>query len=163
MNILETLMYAVPTAIVVLGTIYGFIQIHKINHDDDITKVDEQLEVVKNIIDSLVLEENQLQVDKWKALSKNGKLTDEQAKQAFEQVYNDASTIISGNSILNGVLDIFTDQDGLKILIEESVNKNKTSFAKLETIQANDIISTTTDTSSPDTVIENLDSDDELY
>lgn len=163
MNILETLMYAVPTAIVVLWIIYGVIQIRKISHDDDITKVDEQLEVVKNIIDSLVLEENQLQVDKWKALSKNGKLTDEQAKQAFDQVYNDASAIIASNRVLNGVLDIFADQDGLKILIEESVNKNKTSFAKLETIQANDIISTTTDTSSPDTVIENLDSDDELY
>ena len=163
MNILETLMCAAPIAIVVLWIIYGVIQIRKISHDDDITKVDEQLEVVKNIIDSLVLEENQLQVDKWKALSKNGKLTDEQAKQAFDQVYNDASAIIASNRVLNGVLDIFADQDGLKILIEESVNKNKTSFAKLETIQANDIISTTTDTSSPDTVIENLDSDDELY
>lgn len=126
---------------IVCWCVYGFVQIRKISATDDMAAKNAQLDMIKSVIDSLVIEENQIQVDEWKALSGNGKLTDEQAKEAFKYVYDEASYIISGNSFLNGVLDIFTDRDGLRTLIEESVNKNKTKFTKLETIQANDIVS----------------------
>lgn len=124
---------------IVCWCVYGFVQIRKIAAADDITAKNTQLDMIKSIIDSLVIEENQIHVDKWKALSKDGKLTDEQAKAAFDYVYDEASDIISGSNMLEGVLDLFVNQDGLKTLIEESVNKNKNVFGKLETIQATDI------------------------
>ena len=129
---------------------------------DELAKKNEQLDMVKSIIDSLVIEENQLQVDKWKCLSRDGKLTEEQAKQAFTHVYNEAKDIIEGSSSLKDFMNIFADKDGLKTLIEESVNRNKNTFLTVtsETISKDvDQSVKTTDISASN----KFDDNDDLY
>ena len=104
--------------------------------DDPASNATSKLELLKMIIDSLVSEENQLRVDAWKDESENGKLSQDQAEAAFNSVYNKVKSIISENDLLKGVLDIFTDGNGLDTLIEESVNKLKTTVCKLSSVDS---------------------------
>ena len=123
---------ALISIIFVVGLgIYATIQMKKMT-DDPVSNVTSKLELLKMIIDSLVSEENQLRVDAWKHNSEDGKLNQDQAEAAFNSVYNKVESIISENDLLKGVLDIFTDGDGLDTLIEESVNKLKTTVCKIK-------------------------------
>lgn len=133
--IMEVISTLISIILVVALGIYATIQMRKMT-DDPVSIETNKLELLKMVIDSLVSEENQLRVDMWKNDSEDGKLTQDQAEAAFNSVYNKVKSIISEYDLLEGVLDIFTDGNGLDTLIEESVNKLKTTILKSSSIDS---------------------------
>ena len=100
-------------------------------------------EAIKQIIESLVIEQDQLTVDRLKGLSPTGTLTDEQAKKIFDHVYNEAMEILSEDKSFKKLQKLYGETDVLKVLIEDAVYKHRSLNGKfktttLETITADD-------------------------
>ena len=132
---MNLLLFICATVLIACWVAFGVMEIFYLVRNNKSPDFANEIEVIKQIVESLVIEQNQLTVDKLKLFSKSGMLTEEQAKEVFDYVYNEAMEILGESKSFKKLQEIYGDRDVLKVLIEDAVYKNKRPYSHLEALE----------------------------
>ena len=132
---MNLLLFICATVLIACWVAFGVMEIFYLVRNNKSPDFADEIEVIKQIVESLVIEQNQLTVDKLKLFSKSGMLTEEQAKEVFDYVYNEAMEILGESTSFKKLQEIYGDRDVLKVLIEDAVYKNKRPYSRLEALE----------------------------
>ena len=132
---MNLLLFICAIVLVACWVAFGVMEIFYLVRNNKSPDFANEIEVIKQIVESLVIEQNQLTVDKLKLFSKSGMLTEEQAKEVFDYVYNEAMEILGESKSFKKLQEIYGDRDVLKVLIEDAVYKNKRTYSHLEALE----------------------------
>ena len=83
---MNLLLFICATVLIACWVAFGVMEIFYLVRNNKSPDFANEIEVIKQIVESLVIEQNQLTVDKLKLFSKSGVLTEEQAKEVFDYV-----------------------------------------------------------------------------
>lgn len=131
-EVLNQLMSLLGSALIIVAS-YGVAVLSKylntkkeaLKQDAAVTERDYYLNKSIDIIDSAVKTTNQLMVDALKKRNEDGILTEEEAKEAYEETKNNVMNSLSEKA-KEAIADVYGDIDSfLKLRIQSSVRDNK--------------------------------------
>jgi len=130
---MENLFVICAILMLVCWIVYGAVSIFK-GAGKTGKEMKDGLSLLKTVIDLFVVAENQTFVNECKEKNPNGKLTEEQSKEAKQRVTSNIMECLEKSDLLNDVMDIFgvdkDDEDSslsaiISTMIEACVYENK--------------------------------------